>query len=159
VTTVESIYHRTNREHRERAQKVEAPNRRYAEVLARLLQRPQFEAVTEAPWTAPLVAFRCRACNRPMLEVRLDITPSGDPFLRASPDEIGAASDGWAGFLPPSASHGGDALVKDKPQLKCQHRSRSGVQCRYNGSHTQEKLLGLYEVAVELGKRSVRLPA
>lgn len=159
MTVAENIYERVNRERRERDQKAEAPNLRYADVVARLRQRPQFEGMTEAPWTAPLVKFLCPVCSHRLFEARLDLTPiNGDPFLRATPDDTGTTSSGWIGFLTAVDSPvDGDAVVKDKPRLRCQHRKPSGVQCRYNCPHTTEKLLALYEVAVELGKGSISL--
>lgn len=157
MTVAENVYDRTNRERRERDQKAEAPNRLYAEVVERLRQRPRFEGMTDAPWTAPLVKFLCPVCSHRLFEARLDLTPiNGDPFLRMTPDDTGATSDGWEGFLAAVDSPvDGDAIVKPKLRLRCQHRKPSGVQCRYKCPHTQQRLLGLYEFAVERGKGSV----
>ncbi|HUY08424.1 MAG TPA: hypothetical protein VMW80_03105 [Candidatus Dormibacteraeota bacterium] len=149
--TEETTFERINRERRETDQKAEAPNRRYAEVLSRLLQVPRFQATVESPWEAPTVVIQCPKRHR-LLEVRLDLTPmNGDPFLRVTPDDSGAPSNGWEGFLSSAGNPvDGDSIVKDKPRLKCS-------RCTYSGIHTQEHLLGLYALALQTGKKAMRL--
>lgn len=122
-------------------------NARFEEIENRLYELPKFKAALEDSTKRPIVLIQCPNHHR-LAEVILEMDTNWHPYLVATSEEDSDnVADGWENLFGGTS---GGAISSSRVKFKCS-------QCGYPGTWTQARLLGLYAVAMELGKTKIRL--